>query len=123
MTVATLVPKAEFVHWWFAAGFLLLALTLVAEAVVGPEVWRRRPWRRTGSPRSWPGGPSSRGASWDGANEPDRPEKNVRATPAASTRPARVEMVPVAVSMSTPVARRLHRRPSSTTSRRTAPGG
>ena len=38
-------PPAEHVHWMFATGFLLLALFLLAEAVVGPEVWRRRPWR------------------------------------------------------------------------------
>jgi hypothetical protein len=38
-------PPAEHVHWMFATGFLLLALILLAEAIVGPEVWRRRPWR------------------------------------------------------------------------------
>jgi hypothetical protein len=38
-------PPAEHVHWMFATGFLLLALFLLAEAIVGPEVWRRRPWR------------------------------------------------------------------------------
>jgi hypothetical protein len=44
-------PPAEFVHWMFATGFLLLGLCLVAEAVVGTEVWRRRAWRAY----LWPG--------------------------------------------------------------------
>jgi hypothetical protein len=44
-------PPAEHVHWLFATGFLLLGLTLVAEVVVGPEVWRRRAWRAY----LWPG--------------------------------------------------------------------
>jgi hypothetical protein len=39
-------PKAEFVHWWFATGFLTLGLLLFAEAIVGRDVFRRRPWRR-----------------------------------------------------------------------------
>jgi hypothetical protein len=43
--VAALMPHAEFVHWGFATGFLMLGLLLLAEAVVGPTVWRRRPWR------------------------------------------------------------------------------
>jgi hypothetical protein len=43
-------PKAEFVHWMFATGFVMLALCLLAEAVVGPEVWARRSWR----PYLWP---------------------------------------------------------------------
>ena len=38
-------PKAEFVHWMFATGFLILGLCLLAQAVVGDEVWRRRRWR------------------------------------------------------------------------------
>jgi len=38
-------PRAEIVHWLFATGFLLLGLFLLAEAVVGQEVWRRRRWR------------------------------------------------------------------------------
>ncbi len=38
-------PPAEHVHWMFATGFLLLGLLLLTEAVVGPEVWRRRRWR------------------------------------------------------------------------------
>jgi hypothetical protein len=39
------------VHWWFATGILVLGLLLVAEVVVGPEVWALRPWRRY----LWPG--------------------------------------------------------------------
>jgi len=48
--VAGIEPDAEFVHWWFATGFLILALFLYAEILVGPEVWARRPWRRYLSP-------------------------------------------------------------------------
>jgi hypothetical protein len=44
-------PNAEFVHWMFATGFLMLGLCLLAEAVVGQEIWARRPWR----PYLWPG--------------------------------------------------------------------
>ena len=40
-----MLPRAEFVHWWFATGFLILGVLLLAEAVVGEEVWRRRIWR------------------------------------------------------------------------------
>jgi hypothetical protein len=43
--IAGIEPPAEMVHWWFAAGFLMLGLLLLAEALVGTEVWRRRPWR------------------------------------------------------------------------------
>jgi hypothetical protein len=50
MIVAGLMPQAEFVHWWFATGFLMLGLVLLAEALVGPEVWRKRAWR----PYVWP---------------------------------------------------------------------
>ena len=50
MIVAGLMPQAEFVHWWFATGFLMLGLVLLAEALVGPEVWRKRAWR----PYLWP---------------------------------------------------------------------
>jgi hypothetical protein len=46
-----MLPRSEMVHWWFATGFLLLALCLLAEAVVGTEVWRARPWRAY----LWPG--------------------------------------------------------------------
>jgi hypothetical protein len=45
------MPRAEFVHWWFAGGFVLLALLAFAEIVVGPDVWAMRPWRRY----LWPG--------------------------------------------------------------------
>ena len=38
-------PPAEHVHWLFGTAFLLLGLCLLAEAIVGPEVWRRRRWR------------------------------------------------------------------------------
>jgi hypothetical protein len=38
-------PLAEHVHWMFATGFLVLALCLFAEAVVGIDVWGRRRWR------------------------------------------------------------------------------
>jgi hypothetical protein len=44
-------PPAEFVHWMFATGFLLLGLCLLARAVVGDVVWNRRPWRAY----LWPG--------------------------------------------------------------------
>ncbi len=44
-------PPAEHVHWMFATGFLILGLCLLAEAVVGTEVWRRRAWRAY----LWPG--------------------------------------------------------------------
>ena len=38
-------PQAEHVHWFFAVGVLFLGLLLMAEAIVGPELWRRRTWR------------------------------------------------------------------------------
>jgi hypothetical protein len=38
-------PPAEVVHWMFAAGFVFLGLCLLAETIVGREVWRRRGWR------------------------------------------------------------------------------
>jgi len=44
-------PPAEHVHWLFATGVLMLGLCLLAEAVVGTEVWRRRAWRAY----LWPG--------------------------------------------------------------------
>jgi hypothetical protein len=44
-------PPAEHVHWLFATGFLALGLCLLAEAIVGTEIWRRRPWRAY----LWPG--------------------------------------------------------------------
>jgi hypothetical protein len=39
------MPPAEHVHWLFATGLLIVGLGLLAEAIVGPEVWRRRRWR------------------------------------------------------------------------------
>ena len=45
------MPQAEMVHWLFATGALLLGLCLLAEAIVGAEVWRMRPWRAY----LWPG--------------------------------------------------------------------
>jgi hypothetical protein len=38
-------PPAQNVHWMFAAAVLMLGLCLLAEAIVGPEVFRRRRWR------------------------------------------------------------------------------
>jgi len=38
-------PRAETVHWLFATGFLLLGLFLLAEAIVGRDVWAKRRWR------------------------------------------------------------------------------
>jgi hypothetical protein len=46
-----MMPRAEFVHWWFATGFLILGLLYLSEAIVGHEVWAKRPWRRY----LWPG--------------------------------------------------------------------
>ncbi len=40
-----MLPRAEIAHWLFAAGFLFFGLVLLAEAIVGPEVFRRRAWR------------------------------------------------------------------------------
>lgn len=40
-----MVPKAEISHWLFASLFLLLGLILLAEAIVGTVVFRRRRWR------------------------------------------------------------------------------
>jgi hypothetical protein len=44
-------PRPEIVHWGFATGFLILGLCLLAEAIVGEDVWRRRAWRAY----LWPG--------------------------------------------------------------------
>jgi hypothetical protein len=46
-----MLPHAEMVHWAFGAGILLVGLCLLCEAIVGPEVWRMRPWRKY----LWPG--------------------------------------------------------------------
>lgn len=40
-----MLPRAEIAHWLFAAGFLFLGLVLLAEAIVGSTVFRRRAWR------------------------------------------------------------------------------
>lgn len=40
-----MAPRAEIVHWAFAAGFLLLGLILLAEAIVGSDVFGKRRWR------------------------------------------------------------------------------
>ena len=40
-----MAPRAEIVHWLFATGFLLLGLILLAEAIVGQQVWQKRRWR------------------------------------------------------------------------------
>ena len=44
-------PPAEFVHWMFATGLVVVGLCLAAQAIVGDEVWRRRAWRAY----LWPG--------------------------------------------------------------------
>jgi hypothetical protein len=44
-------PPSEMVHWLFGMGLLLLGLLMLAEVVVGPEVWARRSWRAY----LWPG--------------------------------------------------------------------
>ena len=46
-----MIPPSEMVHWLFATGVLFLGLCLLAEAIVGHEVWNRRPWRKY----LWPG--------------------------------------------------------------------
>jgi hypothetical protein len=38
-------PRAEVVHWLFGMGVLTLGLIIVAEGIVGREVWALRPWR------------------------------------------------------------------------------
>ena len=38
-------PPPEVVHWMFGTGFGFLGLCLLAETIVGREVWRRRSWR------------------------------------------------------------------------------
>ena len=44
-------PPSEMVHWLFGMGILLLGLLMLAEAIVGREVWMRRAWRAY----LWPG--------------------------------------------------------------------
>jgi hypothetical protein len=45
-----MLPRAEIAHWLFAAGFLFFGLVILAEAIVGPQVFRRRLWRACLSP-------------------------------------------------------------------------
>ena len=40
-----MVPRAEIAHWLAASVALFFALILLAEAIVGPEIFRRRCWR------------------------------------------------------------------------------
>jgi hypothetical protein len=40
-----MLPRAEIAHWLFGAGFLFFGLVLLAEAIVGPQVFRSRAWR------------------------------------------------------------------------------
>lgn len=40
-----MVPRAEIAHWLAASILLLLGLIVLSEAIVGAEVFRRRPWR------------------------------------------------------------------------------
>jgi hypothetical protein len=40
-----MIPPSEHVHWLFATGFLALGLFLLAESLVGEDVWRKRRWR------------------------------------------------------------------------------
>ena len=44
-------PPSEMVHWLFGMGILLLGLLMLAEVIVGREVWVRRAWRTY----LWPG--------------------------------------------------------------------
>jgi hypothetical protein len=44
-------PPSEMVHWLFGMGILLLGLLMLAEAIVGREVWVKRRWRAY----LWPG--------------------------------------------------------------------
>ena len=41
-----MAPPSERVHWLFATGFLILAACLLAQAIVGDDVWDRTAWRR-----------------------------------------------------------------------------
>jgi hypothetical protein len=51
IVLAGIEPRAEMVHWGFATGFLILGMFLLAEVIVGHEVWGRRRWRLY----LWPG--------------------------------------------------------------------
>jgi hypothetical protein len=39
-------PPSEHLHWMYAAAFLMLGLCLLAQGIVGDEVWNRRAVRR-----------------------------------------------------------------------------
>jgi hypothetical protein len=39
-------PPSEHVHWMFATGFLVLAACLLAQVIVGDNIWNQNPWRR-----------------------------------------------------------------------------
>ncbi len=45
------MPPSEHLHWMYAGAFLMLGLCLLAQAIVGDEVWNRRSLRRY----LWPG--------------------------------------------------------------------
>jgi len=45
MQRSCVIPRAETAHWVAASVALLIGLLLIAEAIVGPEVFRRRAWR------------------------------------------------------------------------------
>ena len=40
-----MIPRAENAHWLAAAVALFFGLILIAELIVGPEVFHRRKWR------------------------------------------------------------------------------
>ena len=40
-----MIPRAEMAHWLAASIALLIGLLLLAEVIVGPQVFRRRAWR------------------------------------------------------------------------------
>ena len=40
-----MIPRAEMAHWLAASIALLIGLLLLAEVIVGPQVFRRRVWR------------------------------------------------------------------------------
>jgi len=40
-----MLPPAETAHWLAASVALMIGLLLLSELIVGPEVFRRRPWR------------------------------------------------------------------------------
>jgi hypothetical protein len=40
-----MMPPSEHVHWLFGTGLLFVGMLLLAEAIVGRDVWHRRRWR------------------------------------------------------------------------------